>query len=125
MGKGKELKKYNGEKDGHYVLIVTKEAHALCPVQLSPESPVQFLLRAACRSDINSQEKLPEVDEAVLIAVKGAEDMFTKLSGIPRREALAVDLHEGPRVELAIRTVHHEALVPLLDGVLVIPGVAF
>ena len=91
---------------------------------LSPESPVQLLLRTASRSDINSQEKLPEIYEAILITIEGPEHMFTKLSGIARGEALAVDLHESLRIELSIWTVHHEALVPLLDGVFIIPSVA-
>ena len=61
----------------------------------SPESPIEFFLRAASRSDINSQKKLPKINEAILVAVKGPEDMFAELLGIPRREALAVDLHES------------------------------
>ena len=49
--------------------------------------------------------------------------MITKLSGIPRWKTHAVDLHEGGCVQLPMRTVGHEALVQVQDGVLIIPGV--
>ena len=49
--------------------------------------------------------------------------LFTKLSGISRRKALAVDLHEADRGKVAIRAVLLEPLVPLVDGALVVPRV--
>ena len=49
--------------------------------------------------------------------------MITELSGVAGWEALAVDLYEGGCVQLPIRTVRHELLEPLLDGVLIIAGV--
>ena len=49
--------------------------------------------------------------------------MITELSGVAGWEALGVDLHVGCCVQLSVRTVRHETLVPLLDGVLIISGV--
>ena len=88
-----------------------------------PESPIKFFLRTAIARHIDSQEELLEVNDTILITVEGPEDMITELPGIAGREALAVDLHEGRGVQPSIRTVRHEPLVPLLDGVLVILGV--
>ena len=90
-----------------------------------PESPVKFFLRNTIRSDINSQKEFSEIHKPILITIKGPEDMFTKFICIPRWEALCVNLQESCWTKLALWTVHQEALVPLLDGVFVIPGVAF
>ena len=49
--------------------------------------------------------------------------MVTEVSGIATWKTLAVDLHEGLGGELPVRAVGYEALVPLLDGVLVVSGV--
>ena len=46
--------------------------------------------------------------------------MSTKLLCISSGKTLAVDLDKHWRAELALWTVLHEALVPLLDSVLVI-----
>ena len=49
--------------------------------------------------------------------------MITELPGISRWEAFAIDLHKCIVVESSIRTVSHEASVPLLNGFLIIAGV--
>ena len=49
--------------------------------------------------------------------------MITELPGIARGKALAVDLHERIVIQLSIRTVSHEAPVPLMDSGLIILGV--
>ena len=75
-----------------------------------PESPIKFLLRTSAGRDVNGQEELLEVDESVLVGVKGAEDVVTEFIGVARGEALAVDLHEGGRSEPAVGTITFEAL---------------
>ena len=87
-----------------------------------PEGPVELLLRAARRGDVDGEEELLEVDEAVLVGVEGPEHVITEFVGVPRREALAIDLHEGRGGQLAVWAVRLEALVPLLDRVLVVAG---
>ena len=88
-----------------------------------PESPVELLFRTSTWGHIYCKKELLEINETILITVKGPEDMFTELPGTAGWEALCVDLHEGSRRELAIRTVLLEPLVPLIDGALVVPGV--
>ena len=89
-------------------------------VPFLPESPVQFLFGAPAGGDVDGQEELLEVDEPVLIGVEGSKNVVTKLVGVPRGEALAVDLHEGRGRELAIGAVTFETFIPLFDCVLVV-----
>ena len=89
----------------------------------SPEGPVKLLLRAPGGGDVDGEQELLEVDEAVLVDVERPEDVVAELAGVAGREALAVDLHEGLGVESAVGAVLLEALVPLVDGVLVVVGV--
>ena len=49
--------------------------------------------------------------------------MVAELTGVSRWETLAVDLHEADRVQVAVRAVLLESLVPLVDGVLVVMSV--
>ena len=87
------------------------------------ESPVEFFLRRPSRGDINSEQELLEIYEAIVVAVKSSEHMGTEILSLPSRETLAVDLHEQGGRQLSIWAVLHEPLVPLGDGGLIIPGV--
>ena len=104
----------------------------------SPESPVELLLGRPARGYVNSQQELLEVDCPVLVWVKcpgpirgehlvtwpvsanhsSPEDVCAELLRVAAREALAVDLNKHGRTQLPLGAVLHEALVPLLDGVL-------
>ena len=79
-----------------------------------PERPVEFLLRAAAGGDVDGEQELPEVDEAVLVRVERPEDVVAEVAGVARGEALGVDFHEGRGGQLAVRAVGDETLVPLL-----------
>ena len=50
--------------------------------------------------------------------------MVTELPGIASREAFAVDLAEHIRVQLALRTVRHEALIEVTNSSLIIVSVS-
>ena len=81
----------------------------------SPERPVEFLLWAPVRGDVDGEQKLGEVDVAVLVRVEGAEDVLAELGGVARREELGVDLDERRLAQLARGAVGYEAVVPLLE----------
>ncbi len=57
----------------------------------------------------------PEVDAAVGVGVKGAEDVLGELGGVAVGEEVPVDLLELLDAELSVGAVLEEALVPLLD----------
>ena len=90
---------------------------------VSPKSPVQFILWSSTRSHMYGKEKLLEVNEAVVIRVKSPKHMITELLSIPSEEAGAIDLHERVWRQLAVRTIFCEPLVPLNDGVNAVVGV--
>ena len=80
-----------------------------------PECPTQLLLRCPTWSDVNSKEKLSEVNVAVSIRVEGPEDVVAEVPGIATREALAVDLDKGGWSEFSVGAVRDETPVPLLQ----------
>jgi len=88
-----------------------------------PEGPFQLLLRGARRRDVDREEELPEVDEAVLVRVEGSEDMVAELLGVAAREEQLVHVHKLGRGQPTVGAVLLEPLVPLLDRVLVVAGV--
>ena len=90
---------------------------------LLPESPFELLLGGAGRGDVDSQQELLEVDVSVLVGVKRAEHVVAELLRVTAREEQLVHVHELGRGEAAVGAVLLEALVPLLDGVLVVSGV--
>ena len=83
-----------------------------------PECPVEFLLGAAAGGDVDGEQELPEVDEAVLVRVERPEDVVAEVAGVARGEALGVDLHEGRGGQLAVGAVGDEALIPILETIL-------
>ena len=60
-----------------------------------PESPVEFIFRAATRSHMNCQEEFFEVNVSVIVLVEVSEDVVTKLFCVCRHEAGAVYVHKG------------------------------
>ena len=88
---------------------------AICFVLNSPERPVEFLLWAPVRGDVDGEQELGEVDVAVLVRVEGAEDVLAELGGIARREELGVDLDERRLAQLSRGAVGYEAVVPFLE----------
>ncbi len=85
-----------------------------------PEGPLELLLRGAGAGDIDGKQKLLEVDVSVLVGVEGAEDVVAELLSVARREKHLVHVDKLDRRQSAVRAVLLEALVPLLDGVLVV-----
>jgi hypothetical protein len=73
----------------------------------------------AARGDAERADKLFEVDRAVLVRVEHVEDIVCKLPRIAKGKELLVYPTELGLVELAGRTVLAEALVPLLQLLLV------
>merc|ERR1712038_1309432 len=59
-----------------------------------------------------------------LLSVEGAEDVVAELLGVATGEEELVHVDELGRAERAVGTVLAEALVPLLDGGLVVPRVS-
>ncbi len=80
-----------------------------------PESPIEFLLWLSTRCDINGQKKFFKVDEPVVIRVERPKHVVAELVGVAHRETFAVDVHESFGSKTTIRTVAHEATVPLLE----------
>lgn len=52
------------------------------------KGPVKFLLKASSRGDGQSTDKLPEVNCAITIFIKGAKGMLSKFGGITIGEEL-------------------------------------
>ena len=88
---------------------------AICFVLNSPERPVEFLLWAPVRGDVDGEQELSEVDVAVLVRVEGAEDVLAELRGVARGEELGVDLDERWLAQLSRGAVGYEAVVPFLE----------
>ncbi len=88
-----------------------------------PECPLELLLGGAGGGDVDGQEELLEVDVAVLVRVEGPEHVVAELLGVARREEHLVHVDELDGRQPPVRAVLLEALVPLLDGVLVVARV--
>ncbi len=88
-----------------------------------PECPLELLLRRSCRGDVDGEQELLEVDVPVLVGVEGPEDVVAELLGVAGGEEHLVHVDELDGGEAAVGAVLLEALVPLLDGVLVVTGV--
>ena len=92
-------------------------------LSLLPESPLELLLGGAGGSDVNGQQKLLEVDVAVLVGVERAEHVVAELLRVAAGEEELVHVYKLGRSQAAVGAVLLEALVPLLDRVLVVAGV--
>ena len=92
-------------------------------LSLLPESPFELLLWRAGRGDVDGQQELLEVNVAVLVGVERAEHVVTELFRVAAGEEQLVHVDKLGRGQTAVGTILLEALVPLLDRVLVVAGV--
>ena len=104
-------------------LLFTLHSDTLTITSLLPESPFELLLGGAGRGHVDGEQELLEVDVSVLVGVERAEHVVAELLRVTAREEQLVHVHELGRGEAAVGAVLLEALVPLLDGVLVVSGV--
>ena len=79
------------------------------------EGPLELLLQLAPRGHAQRDDELPEVDGAVAIGVKGAEDVLGELGSVAVGEEVGIDLLELVHGQVAGGAVLEEALVPLLQ----------
>ena len=89
----------------------------------SPESPFELLFWRPRRGDVDGEQELFEIYEPIFVGVKGAEDVVAELLCVPTREEQLVHVDELGRGEPPIGAVLLEALIPLLDCVLVVARV--
>lgn len=87
------------------------------------EGPLKLFARVSARSDADGHQELLEVDPPVAILVECPVDVLAELLGVAALEEALVDLHELGFGELAVRTVHLEALIPVTDLLLRVIGV--
>ena len=79
------------------------------------ECPFEFLLQLPTGGHRERAKELPEVDAAVGVGVKSAENVLGKFRRIAVRKEVAVYFLEFFHAELAVRTILKKALVPFLD----------
>ena len=92
-------------------------------LSLLPESPLELLLGRAGGGDVDGKEELLEVNVAVLVGVERAEHVVAELLGVAAGEEQLVHVDKLGRGQTAVGAVLLEALVPLLDRVLVVARV--
>ncbi len=89
-----------------------------------PEGPFQLLLRGTGGRHVDGEQELSEVNESVLVGVKGSEHMVAELLGVARGEEQLVHVNKLGRRQTAVWAVLLEPFVPLLYRVLVVACVA-
>jgi len=104
------------------IFVISSWSITPLPSIVHPEGPFQFFFRCAGAGDVYCKEELLEVDEAVLVGVEGPEDVVTELLGVAAGEKHLVHVDELDGREAAVGAVLLEALIPLLNGVLVVAG---
>ena len=92
-------------------------------ISLSPESPFELLFWRPRRGHVDGEQELFEIYEPIFVRVKGAEDVVAELLCVAAREEQLVHVNELGRGQPAIGAVLLEALIPLLDCVLVVARV--
>lgn len=98
-------------------LVVAYLAVAVNVVQL--EGPVELVLHLAAARHAQGTDELLEVDGARLVAVEDVEYVVRERRWIAKGEELAVDLLKLVLGEHARGAVLEEALVPLLEFLLI------
>ena len=98
-------------------------APPLLYTSLSPESPFELLFWRPRRGHVDGEQELFEIYEPIFVRVKGAEDVVAELLCVAAREEQLVHVNELGRGQPAIGAVLLEALIPLLDCVLVVARV--
>lgn len=74
------------------------------------EGPFQLLLQFPPWRHAQSDDELPEVDGAVVVGVKRAEDVLSKLRGIAVGKEVGIDLLEFLHVQMPTGAVFQEPL---------------
>ena len=100
-----------------------RTAPPLLYTSLSPESPFELLFWRPRRGHVDGEQELFEIYEPIFVRVKGAEDVVAELLCVAAREEQLVHVNELGRGQPAIGAVLLEALIPLLDCVLVVARV--
>lgn len=72
--------------------------------------PLQLLIQLSPRGHTQSDDELPEVDGAIVVGVKCAENMLCKLGGIAVWKEVGIYLLELLHVQVAAWAVFKEAL---------------
>ena len=88
-----------------------------------PEGPFELLFGRSGTGHINGQQELFEVNVSILVGIEGSENVIAELLCVATREKHLVHVDELDRGQSTIGAILLEALVPLLDRVLVIASV--
>ena len=73
----------------------------------------ELFIGIASRGEGEGADELPKADIAVVVIVKGVEEVFREFARITKGEEPLMEVLEFLLVETAIREVFHEVLVPV------------